>query len=160
MSAAATLKDAVERFLYDEARLIDDGRYADWLDLFDDDAVYWVPARPGQTDPLNEVSIMYDDKPVMEMRVKRLMHPRVYAQEPSPRATHLVSNVSVSQGEEGLCEVESAFVMTEVRGGQTRVFSGRCRHLLRANGESFRIRSKRVDLSDCDGVHSLMTIPF
>ena len=29
MSAAATLKDAVERFLYDEARLIDDGRYVE-----------------------------------------------------------------------------------------------------------------------------------
>ncbi|HKC07898.1 MAG TPA: aromatic-ring-hydroxylating dioxygenase subunit beta, partial [Methylomirabilota bacterium] len=39
---------AVVEFLYREARLADEARYAEWLALWTDDAVYWVPAS---TDP-------------------------------------------------------------------------------------------------------------
>ena len=157
---AATLARSAERFLIDEARMLDDGRYDAWLDLFDEEAIYWVPAAPGQTDPLNHVSIVYDDKPVLEMRVARLSHPRVYAMEPAPRVTHLVSSVTAASRPDGLCDVESAFVMTESRGGQTRVFSGRYRHLLRPADGGFRIRSKRVDLMGCDAVHGLIGVLF
>ena len=39
---------AVVEFLHREARLADEARYAEWLALWTDDAVYWVPAT---TDP-------------------------------------------------------------------------------------------------------------
>jgi 3-phenylpropionate/cinnamic acid dioxygenase small subunit len=39
---------AVTEFLYLEARLADEARYAEWLALWTDDGVYWVPAT---TDP-------------------------------------------------------------------------------------------------------------
>jgi len=41
-------RSAVTEFLYMEARLADEARYAEWLALWTDDAVYWVPAT---TDP-------------------------------------------------------------------------------------------------------------
>jgi len=39
---------AVAEFIFLEARLADEARYAEWLALWTDDAVYWVPAT---TDP-------------------------------------------------------------------------------------------------------------
>ena len=35
----------VEQFLYREARLLDDRRFHEWLELFTDDVHYWMGAR-------------------------------------------------------------------------------------------------------------------
>ena len=37
------LREELEAFVYAEAELLDDGRYEDWLALFADDGIYWVP---------------------------------------------------------------------------------------------------------------------
>ena len=41
----------VAQFLYHEARLLDTGQLEAWLDLFTEDATYWVPLERGQKDP-------------------------------------------------------------------------------------------------------------
>ena len=46
--------------------MLDERRFEEWRDLFADDGYYWVPARPDQPNPLDEVSIFYDDKDLME----------------------------------------------------------------------------------------------
>ena len=38
-------------FVIREARLIDQHRFEEWLDLFADDGIYWMPLEWGQTDP-------------------------------------------------------------------------------------------------------------
>ena len=43
MISDADYRSAVD-FLYREARLADEARYAEWLALWTDDGVYWVPA--------------------------------------------------------------------------------------------------------------------
>ena len=43
---------AIEAFLTWEARLMDEGRYAEWLDLWTDDAQYWVPCNDDDIDPV------------------------------------------------------------------------------------------------------------
>ena len=45
-SAAQLDAGACEAFLVHEARLLDDGRFEEWLALFTTDAWYWVPAQP------------------------------------------------------------------------------------------------------------------
>jgi len=37
-----------EAFLVDEAQLLDEGKFEDWLALFTDDAWYWVPSEPNR----------------------------------------------------------------------------------------------------------------
>ncbi len=154
------LKAGVERFLFKEARLLDEGRFDDWLALFAEDGMYWVPSQPGQTDPLTTASIMYEDVAVLEMRVRRMAHPRAYALDPAPRTTHLVGNVDIEDARGDLVIAASALVMTEFRGHDIATYSGRVRHELRPAGDSYLIRLKRVDLINCDGVHGVMTIPF
>lgn len=161
MNAATLVKsDAVEGFLFEEARLLDEGRFEDWLALFDPEAIYWVPAVRDQASPHDHVSIVYEDRPLLAMRVARLAHPRAYTVEAMPRATRVVSNVSARETDNGLVEAEAAFVMAEHVGGDSRVFSGRLRYRLRPEGDGFKILLKRVDLSNCDDVHGLIRIPL
>ena len=35
----------IQQFLVREARLLDERRFVDWLELFTDDVVYWMPGR-------------------------------------------------------------------------------------------------------------------
>lgn len=152
----------IERLLYHEARLLDTGCFDAWLDLFTADAIYWVPSRPGQTDPRGVASIIYEDRGLLTMRVRRLVHPRAHALAPAPRTTHLVSNIELLDVDNGKdeCCVGSAFLIVEHRDPNHRIFSGRCTHTLRRVDGVLKIASKRVDLVDCDGLHTAMTIPF
>ncbi len=148
----------VAAFLYCEARLLDEGAFEDWLALFDADGIYWVPAEPGQTDPVGRVSIVYEDRKLLEMRVRRLAHPSAWSLSPRPRTLHTISNIELIDA--GAGEVGSALVVAEYRDGRRQTFAGRCRHHLRRGGDGLRIVCKRVDLIDCDAVHGVMSVPF
>ena len=93
MSADPALQHEVEQFLFHEARLLDLCGFEDWLNLFAEDGIYWIPSEPQQTDPIETVSIIYEDLSLMRMRVQRLVHPRAHALEPAPRTLHTVGNV-------------------------------------------------------------------
>ena len=55
---------AVEAFLYTEARLADEARYAEWEALWEDDAIYWVPAHPsGDTDSCRAATATARNRP-------------------------------------------------------------------------------------------------
>jgi 3-phenylpropionate/cinnamic acid dioxygenase small subunit len=71
---------ACEQFLLHEARLLDEGKFDEWLALFTPDARYWVPSEPDQKSPLDTVSLIYDDRRLLETRVRRLASPRIYSQ--------------------------------------------------------------------------------
>jgi len=152
----------VEAFLYREARLLDEARFEDWMALFTDDAAYWVPARPDQDNPLDTISIIYDDRRMMETRVKRLRHPAAHAQAPASRTKHLIANVMIEAEDAaaGEIEVSAGFLMLEFRDDRQRVYGGGVRHRLRRVGGALRIAWKRVDLVDCDGVHDGIVVPF
>ena len=153
---------AVAAFLHREARLLDERRFEEWRDLFAADGVYWVPARAGQSDPLHEVSIFYDDPVMMAARIRRLRHPRMHAEIPPSRAVRSVTNIEVAPaGPEGLVEVLSVLLLTEFRGGRQTAYHGRVSwRLVPMDGVDFRIRLKRVDLVNAEGMHQAMTVPF
>lgn len=151
-----------ERFLIQEAQLLDSRRFRDWMGLFTDDGTYWVPAVPNQESPFDQASLFYDDRELMKTRVDRLEHPRIHVQTPPSRTAHLVGNIIVDQGNETTGEylVSSTFIMVESRDDQQRVFAGRQHHRLRREGPSFRIVHKRVDLINCDSAFEAMAVPI
>ena len=67
------------------ARLLDERRFDEWMELFDAKGYYWAPARPEQADPWSEISLLFDDRDVMKNRIGRLRHPRVGALRPGQR---------------------------------------------------------------------------
>lgn len=157
-----SLAASVAAFLHREARLLDERRFEEWRDLFAENGVYWVPVRAEQTDPLHEVSIFHDDRAMMAARIRRLRHPRIHAETPPSRAVRGVSNIEVAAPDaEGMVEVRSVLLMTEFREEVQTTYHGRVVwHLVAASPGDFKIRRKRVDLVNAEGMHHGMTVPF
>jgi benzoate/toluate 1,2-dioxygenase beta subunit len=157
------LREAIAAFVLDEARLLDDRRYEEWAALFAEDGAYWVPAKPDQPDPLEHVSLFYDDKPNILARITRLRHPQIHVQTPASRVCHVLSEVRVEQADEAAnaFAASASFVMLEYRPdwGQ-RLFGGRVYYRLRRARGSFEIVLKRVDLVNCDGTFPALAVPF
>ena len=49
-------------FLYREADYLDKADLDGWFELYTEDATYWMPVSPEQTDPLSHISLFYDDR--------------------------------------------------------------------------------------------------
>jgi benzoate/toluate 1,2-dioxygenase beta subunit len=149
-----------EQFLLHEARLLDDGKFDEWLALFTPEAWYWVPSEPDQADPVETVSLIYDDRRLLETRVRRLASPRMYSQEPRSRTSRMIGNVGIEETGKGFATVRSKFIMIEYRREQQRLFGGTTLHrLVQADGR-IMIAWKRVDLVNCDAPLDGITIPF
>lgn len=152
----------VTALVLEEARLLDEARYEDWLALYADDAYYWAPHRPEQTDPLNEISIFYDDRMLMEARVRRLTDGTGHAVSPPIATVRVVSGTILESTADGGKEavVQSKFVMLEHRLSEQRLYGGTARHCLRRSGSGWRIAWKRVDLVNAEGVLDTISVPF
>ena len=155
-AARGESRSDIEAFLFREAWLLDRGRLDEWLELFTDDATYWIPLQAGQADPLTSVSIVYDDRRLLEVRVRQFLHPRAHARVPAPRTVHQVSNVQVVQAEGDSLRVGSTLVLLEYRDERQRVWGALVEHCLRRTGTGFSIAAKRVDLvnseAELDGI--------
>ena len=149
-----------ERFLLQEAQLLDDGKFDDWLALFTPDAWYWVPSEPDQDNPHDTVSLIYDDRRLLETRVRRLASPRIYSQEPRSRTSRIIANVTIEQAEGNACTVRSKFQLLEYRRETQRIFGGTCLHRLVRGRDGIRIAWKRVDLVNCDAPLEGLVVPF
>jgi len=156
----------IEAFLIHEARLLDERRFDEWMELFVPEGYYWAPARPGQVDPWSEASLMFDDREIMRNRIQRLRHPKAYAQIPASRAVRQVSNVGVEEGDPGQSELtaRSVFFMFEHRPTLPqpleRIFAGEYRHRLRRDGDAFRIVWKKAMLANCDAAFDPLFLYF
>lgn len=151
---------AAEAFLVNEARLVDEARFEDWLALFTSDAWYWVPSQPEQKSPKDTVSLIYDDRRLLETRVRRLANPHLHAQQPPSRTSRIVANVTVEGEEGGVVRVRSKLLLVEYRRNAQRSFAATCWHGLVRDGEALRIAWKRVDLVNCDAELDGLVILF
>ena len=149
-----------EQFLLQEARLLDEAKFDEWLALFTADGWYWVPSEATQDNPHDTVSLIYDDRRLLETRVRRLASPRMYSQEPRSRTSRIVANVTIEEPNGASCLVRSKLLMIEYRREQQRLFGGTAWHrLVRVDG-AVRIAWKRVNLVNCDAPLDGITQPF
>lgn len=152
-------REQAETRLIREARFIDEGRFNDWIDLFADDCLYWVPVTPGSGDPRREVSHAFDDRRRLTDRVHWLRTGLAYCQIPRSRTRRLVSNVEVfDEATSGLRYVRSNVLVTEFRAGVTKVYAGWCGHVLRPRGEGWEIVLKQTNLLDSEHGHENLTL--
>lgn len=149
---SASLQHRVEQFLFHQAELLDSRCWQEYIDLFADDGLYWMPVTADQRDWLDTPSIFIEDKPMMEVRKGRVIHPNAWSQAPLWGTSHLVGNVVIeSQTESKVC-VRSRFQMLELRRDEQRQFAGSYRHtLVHVNGD-LKIAIQRVDLLNSQAV--------
>ena len=143
-------RQQIEDFIYREARLMDEHRYDEWLALWTDDAVYWVPSNNDDLDPMQNVSIIYDDRRRISDRINRLKSGMAYAQKPPSRMRRVVSNLEVEESGSDEVTVYSNFVLTEIRRGVHNIWSGRTVHRLRMENGDLKMGFKKVLLLEND----------
>jgi 3-phenylpropionate/cinnamic acid dioxygenase small subunit len=139
-------------FVYAEARMLDEQRFEDWLQLFTDDAHYWMPLAPGQQDARLHTSLLYEDKMLLRVRIERLAGARTFSQQPRSRSHHLLQQPSIEHADPALGEyrLHTAFHYVETRLDTQNLFAGWATHELVTEEGRLRIRLKRVDLVNCD----------
>jgi 3-phenylpropionate/cinnamic acid dioxygenase small subunit len=116
---------AIADFLYLEAELLDERRFQDWLELFDDDATYEVPVRvtrekdaPWELAP--SAHIFDDTKQTLAIRVQRLATDFAWAEQPPSRTRHFVTNIRAEASPQpGEYLVRSSTLVYRTRGEQT-----------------------------------------
>ena len=139
----------VGRFIYKEARLLDEKRFDEWYELFTDDGYYWVPLSPGQTDPLAHNSLAYEDKLLLKLRIERLKLPTAYSQKPQSRGLHVLQAPDVEKTATGYL-ARTPFIYTETRGEESQRYAATAWHTLVTVDGQLRMRLKRVDIVNAD----------
>lgn len=151
------LRRQVEDFLYLEAELLDDRKLREWLDLFTDDARYWMPLRHNPferpadlTEELSKPGEGYyfdDDKKSLKIRVERVYAKNAWAEMPPSRTRHFVSNVRVKRDDGSELEVHSNFLVYRTRMETDQdMFVGERQDLLRRVDGSFKIARRTIIL--------------
>ncbi|UGS33849.1 aromatic-ring-hydroxylating dioxygenase subunit beta [Capillimicrobium parvum] len=157
----AATRDACAALLYREARLLDEGRLEDWLELFVPECLYWMPMTPGGGEPTTEVTLAFDDRRRLEDRIAWLRSAYIWSQIPRSRTRRSITNIEVVQAQApGELLVRSNFVVHDVRPGYHATFPGWTAHRLRAEGDSWLIAIKQVNLLDSDQAHQNLSIIF
>ena len=139
-------------FVCREARLLDQQRFAEWLELFAEDGHYWMPLEWGQTDPRLTCSLMYEDLLLLKIRVERQGGNRTFSQKPKSRCHHVLQVPQIDRHDPtgNLYVTWTPMHYVETRGDEQTLFAAWATHHLAVIDGRIRIRLKRVDLVNCD----------
>jgi 3-phenylpropionate/cinnamic acid dioxygenase small subunit len=140
------LQQQVEQFLFYQAELLDTKNWRAYIELFAEEGVYWMPARPEQTEWVDSASIFAEDRQLMSVRMGRITHPNAWSQAPLWETNHVLGNAVIEELTETRIRVRSHFQVLELRRDQLRSLAGTYRHTLLRRGEEFKIELQRVDL--------------
>ena len=145
--SAPTDRDLID-FVIREARLIDQHRFEEWLDLFADDGIYWMPLEWGQTDTRLTASLMHEDKLLLTVRVERLKGNRTFSQKPKSRCHHVLQVPQVDKRDEAANEYVTWTPMhyVETRQDDQQLYAAWATHTLKVVDGKLKIKLKRVDL--------------
>ena len=163
----ATIRE-VEQFLYREARLLDERRFHEWLELFTADVRYWMGGRRNRypksskaiaiLDPDRyveadltedaELAILDENKQTLSARVARLDTGMAWAEDPPSRTRHLLANIEIEPGDaESELKVYSNFIVYRSRSETEQDFYvGARRDVLRRVGGAWKIARRKLIL--------------
>jgi benzoate/toluate 1,2-dioxygenase beta subunit len=133
-----------------EARLLDQERYREWLDLYSCRLIYWVPYSES-ANIRSHINMMFDDRRRLEDRILRLLSQHAHTLAPDRRFQHVVSNVEAWQLRGDKRRVLASQVAYEYRPEHDvvrHVF--RSDHTLRLEDGTWKIAVKRCVLLNRD----------
>ena len=158
----------VEQFLYHEARLLDERRLHEWLELFTEDVRYWMPGRTSrypvaskaigildperyEADELSkdgELAIFDETKETLQARIMRLDTGMAWAEDPPSRTRHLITNIEVEPGDTAAeLKVFSNYMVYRSRGETEQDFYvGRREDVLRQVDGTWKIARRKIIL--------------
>lgn len=152
--SSATINPEASALIFWEALLLDQKRWDEWLALYLEDAVYWMPSWKSEnettSDPDNELNLIYiKNRQGLQDRVFRLASGDSFASVPLDRTTHVVGNVVVTGGSGDTMDAMASWIVhTYNSRGATTTRGGRYDYVLRKAPEGLRIAKKRITMID------------
>ena len=159
--ARLVLKEEVEEFLYQEAELLDERRYEEWLSLLTDDVRYYMPMRRnvkfGELDREftregQDINWFDEGKDTLTRRVNQIQTGIHWAEEPLSRICHMVSNVQVLEATPSASnpqevKVKSRFMVYRNRvQTETDFLVGKREDVLRRADGGWQVSQRRIIL--------------
>lgn len=170
------LREEIEEFLYEEAALLDERRYTEWLDLLTDDMVYFMPLRRNvkfgehavreNSRYGKDISWFDEDKWTLSKRVEQIMTGIHWAEEPSSRVCRLITNVQLAAATPSLdapheISVRSRFLVYQNRVEyETYTFVGKRNDVLRRDGNAWKIAKREIILEQSVLTAKNLTVIF
>lgn len=151
--ADADLTHRVAQFYYLEAEMLDDGRFADWLDTFDDDLAYFAPLRTNRLrrqaalaiGRRGEAAYFDETKESLAWRIRRYDSGMAWAEDPPSRTRHLVSNVVVRHTGEDELTARCAFLVYRNRlQTETDIYAGGRVDRIRVTEDGFKVFDREI----------------
>ncbi len=156
--APVDLQREVESFVYREGYLQDRHEYDAWEALWTDDGVYWIPANGDEIDPEREMSIIYDNRSRIALRIRQLHTGRRIAQEPKSNLVRVISNVEVVNAAADEIQVRANAIVFESTARRDTIWGTRCEYVLRRIEGALRMARKKVML--VNNAKALPTLSF
>ncbi|WP_299351092.1 aromatic-ring-hydroxylating dioxygenase subunit beta [uncultured Shimia sp.] len=145
-------RDNIIDFIYDEARMLDEGRFSEWLDLWIPEGHYWMPLDYKQKDPDLVTSLLYEDDFMRRLRVERLNGERTFSQKPKSRCHHVIQRPFVDEFDldTGHFVTNTSMHYIETRLDEQFLLAITATHELKLVDGKLRIANKRVELLNSD----------
>ena len=156
--APVDLQREVESFVYREGYLQDRHEYDAWEALWTDDGVYWIPANDDDMDPEREMSIIYDNRSRIALRIRQLHTGRRLAQEPRSSLVRVISNVEVMNAAADEIQARANAIVFESTVRRDTIWGTRCEYVLRRIDGALRMARKKVMLAN--NARALPTLAF
>ncbi len=152
------LQHQVEQFLYREARLLDERRLDEWLDLLAQELHYWMPMRRNIkfgdwdlefTSAETEINWFDEGKDVLAGRIRQINTGIHWPEEPVSRFEHIITNVELVGVDGDDIRVNSKFFCYQNRlQDEVNHFVGRREDLLRRDpATGFKIVKRKIILA-------------
>ena len=142
------LHHEVSQFIYREGRLQDNHEYDAWEALWTDDGVYWIPANGDAGDPEQEMSIIYDNRSRIALRVRQFHTGKRYSQSPRSPLRRVISNVEVLENDGTDLVVTANAIVFEAHARGDTLWGSRNEYKLRREGGVLRMAGKKVVLTN------------
>ncbi|WP_062361866.1 aromatic-ring-hydroxylating dioxygenase subunit beta [Variovorax paradoxus] len=142
------LHHEVSQFIYREGRLQDNHEYDAWEALWTDDGVYWIPANGEAGDPEQEMSIIYDNRSRIALRVRQFHTGKRYSQSPRSPLRRVISNVEVLENDGTDLVVTANAIVFEAHARGDTLWGSRNEYKLRREGGVLRMAGKKVVLTN------------
>lgn len=149
------LWNELNHFYIREAWMLDQRRFKEWLNIFTDDLMYFMPRRKNVsrrdlhrelTQP-GDLALLEESKVDMEIRIARLDTGMAWSEDPPSRTRHLISNLMVQAGENGEAYAQTAFLVykSHLETDQD-LYAGYREDVLRREGDAWKVARRTIVL--------------
>jgi p-cumate 2,3-dioxygenase subunit beta len=142
----------LERFLYDEVDLLDSWKLPEWKELFTADGRYLItPLNVENAETVEQGKVLFlanDNMAMITGRVERLMKKSAHVESPRSNVRHLLNNIRILSRDNETLRACANFLVYRARRTMVTQYVGRAFYTLSVEGESFRIREKRICLDN------------